>query len=58
MPSHLKKYQGFKPDSKPIGIQFKDEDIYERSNVVELHTKTGWLKLQKKIKQGKKINFT
>jgi xeroderma pigmentosum group C-complementing protein len=52
LPSHLKKYQALKPDAKPIGIKFKDEDIYERSNIVELHTKSRWLRMMRKIKPG------
>jgi xeroderma pigmentosum group C-complementing protein len=44
VPSMLKKYQGLKPGAIPVGFKFKDEDVFKREDIVELHTKSKWLK--------------
>ena len=53
LPSHLRKYQGFKPDVVPIeDMVFKEEPVYQRSEVVDLHTKTRWKTMGRKVRQG------
>ena len=48
--SQLSKYQGFKPNTKPVPSQvFKGEPVYLRSCVVELHTPERWLKYRRMV---------
>ena len=42
LPSMLKKYQTFQPDTQPLTIKFNEEPIYEKSAVCELHSKARW----------------
>ena len=53
LPSHLRKYQGFKPLTRPIeDMYFKDEPVYLRSDVVDLHTKSRWKMNGRKVRMG------
>ena len=31
-----------KPGAKPMGIKFKEEDIYDKSDIIILHSKDRW----------------
>jgi len=45
LPSQIKKYEGFMPKAKPIpGLHFKNEPVYWRKHITELHTQQRWLK--------------
>ena len=53
LPSHIKKYQGLKPDAIPIpDMFFKEEPVYLRTDIVDLHTKSKWRTLGRKVKHG------
>ena len=51
--SMLRRYNAFRPGAVPIEEhRFKDEDIYRRQDVVELHARTFWQKLGRQVKKG------
>ena len=50
--SLLKKYQGLKVTSQPMQIKFKDEDIYMRSDIEELHSRSKWMRYGRKVRKG------
>lgn len=38
------------PDAKPIGIKFKDEDIYLQSDAIILHSRDKWREYLREVK--------
>ena len=53
LPSLLKRFQDFRPGSKPYkDYKFKKESIYLRKDVVHLHTAEQWKRLRRKVKKG------
>ena len=41
-----------RPDAKPIGIKFKEEDIYNRSDIIILHSKDRWRGYLRDVPEG------
>lgn len=41
-PKYLKKYEGISKDQHPLPWTFKDESVYLKTQVVDLHAKTRW----------------
>ncbi len=55
LPSTIKKYQGFLPTAQPIpNIVFKTEQVYNRSDVTELHTEERWKKHSRQVRTNEK----
>ena len=58
----MKRYQGFIPKAKPVPVGdgsdnfllFKDEPVYLRKYLTELHTPERWLKQRREVKRGEK----
>ncbi|CAD8176328.1 unnamed protein product [Paramecium pentaurelia] len=48
--SQLSQYQMIHPDAKPIGVKFKDEDIYLQSDVIILHSRDKWREYLREVK--------
>ncbi|CAK89078.1 unnamed protein product (macronuclear) [Paramecium tetraurelia] len=48
--SQLSQYQMIHPDAKPIGIKFKDEDIYLQSDAIILHSRDKWREYLREVK--------
>ncbi|CAD8157384.1 unnamed protein product [Paramecium octaurelia] len=48
--SQLSQYQMIHPDAKPIGVKFKDEDIYSQSDAIILHSRDKWREYLREVK--------
>ena len=54
--SLLGKYQSLKPGVEPFNnMRFKNEPIYLRSDVINLHTKEQWRRLRREVKPGERF---
>ncbi|KAL4474683.1 hypothetical protein ABPG72_002276 [Tetrahymena utriculariae] len=52
--SMLQKYQGLHPNAQKTNLTFKDEDVYFKEYVVDLHAKTRWRSYQRSVKPNEK----
>ncbi|KAL4429956.1 hypothetical protein ABPG74_000322 [Tetrahymena malaccensis] len=52
--SMLQKYQGLHPNAQKTNLTFKDEDVYFKEYVVDLHAKTRWRSYQRAVKPDEK----
>jgi len=52
LPSMLKKFQSFYPESRPLEIKFHEEPIYEKSGVCELHSRARWRRDMRQVREG------
>ncbi|EAR83751.1 DNA repair protein Rad4 (macronuclear) [Tetrahymena thermophila SB210] len=52
--SMLQKYQGLHPNAQKTNLTFKDEDVYFKEYVVDLHAKTRWRSYQRSVKPDEK----
>ena len=53
LPSTIKKYQGFLPTAKPVAnLKFKEEQVYLRQDLTELHTEERWKKHMREVREG------
>ena len=53
--SQLRKYQGLVPKARPVpGVTFKDEEVFLRKHVTELHTIERWYTHRREVKNGEK----
>jgi len=51
LPSMLKKFQSFYPESRPLEIKFHEEPIYEKSGVCELHSRARWRRDMRQVRE-------
>ena len=52
IPSLLRKFQGFRRDAMPLPIMFKDENVYLKDQIEELHSRSGWMRKGRKVRKG------
>ena len=54
--SLLGRYQFLRPKAKPFNDKkFKNEFIYLRKDVIDLHTKDQWKRLRRQVKNGEQF---
>ena len=48
----MRRYEILHPNARPIGIKFKEEDIYLKRFLCKLNGKARWRKHKREVKKG------